>query len=322
MNRSLNAITTLLALSVAALVAGSTAATASPAGETGRFVLNGRVTRTVDGDTFDVRLTSGKRDRVRIVGIDTPERGACYGSQATARAQALSQGKLVRLVGDATQATRDRFGRLLAYVRLPNGTDLGRALIAGGFAKVFVFNRPFARVVSYRAAERAAQAAGRGLWSACQPQTTADLALTLLDAPDPVTGGSELTYTATVGNVGPGAAADVRLTIGFDPGVLGILAATPTQGTCSQGAPVVTAAVTCALGPIAAGSSATVSIIVGAMATLTATATVTSPNPDPNRANNSAWALTTVVGGTAPSASGKLPPQLPGRMHPAAPARP
>jgi micrococcal nuclease len=155
----------LLAVLVLALVAAASA----PSAETGRFVLRGTVTYVVDGDTVDVRLVSGRRERIRLIGIDTPELSPaeCFGSQAKTRARRLAQGKHVRLIGDATQDTRDRYQRLLAYVVLPDSRDLGRQLIAEGFGKVYVYSRPFLRVGGYRAAERTAKSGVRGLWNRC-----------------------------------------------------------------------------------------------------------------------------------------------------------
>jgi micrococcal nuclease len=141
--------------------------------DAGRFAYTGKVTRVVDGDTIDVRLTSGKRERVRLIGIDTPELrpAECYATEAKSRATALALGKTVRLRGDPTQDTRDRYRRLLAYVSLANGTDVGRTLLAGGFAKVYVFERNFVRLSTYRTAETAAKSAQRGMWVACaQPE--------------------------------------------------------------------------------------------------------------------------------------------------------
>jgi endonuclease YncB( thermonuclease family) len=123
--------------------------------------------RIVDGDTLVARLTARKSERVRILGIDTPEVGTCYAAQATAAASTLALGKTVRLVGDPTQTVRDRYSRLLAYVVLPGGVDLGRTLVARGAAKVYVYDRPFARVASYRAAEAAARRRDLGQWSSC-----------------------------------------------------------------------------------------------------------------------------------------------------------
>ena len=129
--------------------------------------MRGVVSTVVDGDTIDARLDSGRVERVRLIGIDTPERGDCFFAQASARTRALAQGRRVVLRGDATQDTRDRYGRLLAYVDIGGTADLGRAVIQSGHASVYVYRRPFQRVTAYRAAESAAKAAPAGRWRAC-----------------------------------------------------------------------------------------------------------------------------------------------------------
>jgi endonuclease YncB( thermonuclease family) len=156
---------------VAASVALAEAAPSTATTTAGAFSYRGTVTRVVDGDTIDVRLTSGKRDRVRLIGIDTPESGACYASTASARARQLALSKAVVLKGDPTQDTRDRYGRLLAYVWLPGGKDLGYHLIASGHAMVYVYRTSFLRLSAYRNAEAAAQSAARGQWSVCGAPT-------------------------------------------------------------------------------------------------------------------------------------------------------
>ena len=75
-------------------------------------------------------------------------------------------GRSVRLVSDPTQARTDRFGRVLAYVDA-RGVDLGRAMIAAGWAKTYVYGRPFARVATYRKAQASATAAKRGVQRVC-----------------------------------------------------------------------------------------------------------------------------------------------------------
>jgi endonuclease YncB( thermonuclease family) len=162
MRRGLQLATAVAATLVLALSAG-----VGTASTDGRFTLSGKVARVVDGDTLDVVLASGKRERVRLIGIDTPERGACYSAAATARARALALSKRVVLKGDATQATRDRYRRLLAYVWLPGGKDLGFQLLAGGFGKVYVFDDPFQRLGAYRRAEASAKGRGAGQWKGC-----------------------------------------------------------------------------------------------------------------------------------------------------------
>jgi len=140
-----------------------TAAFSACAACAGDFTAKGSVTNIVDGDTIDVRLASGRTERIRVIGIDTPERGQCWFSEATSATRRLAQGKRVTLVGDGSQDTRDRYGRLLAYVWLPHGRDLGFQLVAGGYAKIYVYaNRAFKRLSAYRNAEATGRA--KGLW--------------------------------------------------------------------------------------------------------------------------------------------------------------
>jgi micrococcal nuclease len=113
---------------------------------------------------------------VRLIGIDTPETRKpgtpvqCGGPQATARMKQLALrkgvGRTVVLVSDPTQDRRDRFGRLLAYVDA-GGMDLGRAMVASGWARTYVYEQPFARVAGYRKAQASAAAAERGVVRAC-----------------------------------------------------------------------------------------------------------------------------------------------------------
>jgi micrococcal nuclease len=159
------------------------------------FSLKGKVTRVVDGDTLIARI--GRRsERVRLIGIDSPELGACYATQARTMAGSLALNRRVTLQRDRTHSRRDRFGRLLAYVRLPGkgSRDLGRELIRAGRARVFVFDRPFARLRSYRAAQVAAIAARLGLWGACvRPPTTS----TTTTTPTTTTTSSSTATTST-----------------------------------------------------------------------------------------------------------------------------
>ena len=77
------------------------------------------VTRVVDGDTIEVRL-DGRIEKIRLIGIDTPESVKpgtpveCYAKAASAQTDRLLEGRRVRLEFDAER--RDRYGRLLAYV--------------------------------------------------------------------------------------------------------------------------------------------------------------------------------------------------------------
>ena len=160
----------ILVLVVAFVAAAALAATADPSG-TGRFTATGTVTYVVDGDTLDVTLTSGGRERVRLIGIDTPERGECYAGKATGTARALAHRRRVVLRGDATQDTRDRYGRLLAYVWIEGRRDLGFQLIRRGLGRVYVYERPFERLGPYRHAERIGRAQPHNVWRGCRTAT-------------------------------------------------------------------------------------------------------------------------------------------------------
>lgn len=123
-----------------------------------------------------------------------------------------------------------------------------------------------------------------------------DLRLAKTDAPDPATVGSTLTYTLTVTNDGPDEASGVTVSDSLPSGV-SYQSATSTQGSCSQSGGVVS----CMVGTLANGTSATITIEVTPTRTgsLTNSATTSADQNDPDTSNNSATE-TTQVGGTAP----------------------
>ena len=219
---------TAAAVFVAGLLAALSFSSAGTASSSGAFTLNGMVIHVVDGDTLDVRLRSGKRERIRVIGIDTPERGVCFFSQSSRRASELALGKNVTLRGDATQDTRDRYGRLLAYVDVNGHRDLGLALVQGGYAAVYVFREPFQRLGRYRAAAASAKGARAGAWTACSSSPPATAPLPVVSPPPPTQapapGGCHPNYTKCLPVVGDLDCADVRAmgkapvqVIGSDP---------------------------------------------------------------------------------------------------------
>jgi micrococcal nuclease len=133
-----------------------------------------RVVRVTDGDTIVVRR-GGTDDRVRLLGIDTPEvRGPftdeeCFGPEASRRMRMLAApGTTVRLEIDPTQDERDRNGRLLAYVSLPGEpVSLNERMVADGYARKYVVGRPFLLAGRFGDREKAARQARRGLWGVC-----------------------------------------------------------------------------------------------------------------------------------------------------------
>jgi endonuclease YncB( thermonuclease family) len=130
----------------------------------------GNVVRVTDGDTLRVRLRSGAHVSVRMLGIDTPERGRCGAHDATANLRRLAPvGSTVHLVSDRTQAAKDRYGRLLRYVKREGGyADLSYRQAWSGFTRPYVFGgKPVARHGTYVRAIRNARAHQRGAWNDC-----------------------------------------------------------------------------------------------------------------------------------------------------------
>jgi micrococcal nuclease len=94
------------------------------------------VLRVIDGDTIDVEV-NGERQRVRYIGINTPERNDPCFDEATQANVDLVAGKEVRLERDVSDT--DRYGRLLRYVFV-NDTFANEALVAGGYAEAVLYS--------------------------------------------------------------------------------------------------------------------------------------------------------------------------------------
>lgn len=130
----------------------------------------GNVVRVTDGDTLRVRLRSGAHVSVRMLGIDTPEQGRCGADQATANLRRLAPvGSTVHFVSDRTQAAKDRYGRLLRYVKREGGfADLSYRQAWSGFTRPYVYGgKPVARHGTYVRAIRDARTHQRGAWNGC-----------------------------------------------------------------------------------------------------------------------------------------------------------
>jgi micrococcal nuclease len=124
------------------------------------------VTQVVDGDTVKVSL-EGKPYTVRLIGVDTPETVAPgrpveqFGKEASSFTRTSLQGKEVRLAFDWD--LYDRYGRLLAYIYLPEGTCFNAELIRLGYAHAYT-RYPFQFLKEFRDLEAEARTAKRGLW--------------------------------------------------------------------------------------------------------------------------------------------------------------
>lgn len=121
-----------------------------------------QVLEIIDGDTIDVRLSNGTRERVRYVGVNTPERDeVCYGEAKQAN-RIFVEGKTVRLVKDVS--SRDQYDRLLRYVYVGD-LFVNRALVEQGYAEAVVYDPDRAHYDEFVSLEKQAAAARRG----CHP---------------------------------------------------------------------------------------------------------------------------------------------------------
>jgi endonuclease YncB( thermonuclease family) len=121
------------------------------------------VTHVIDGDTVRVRRSpQADEDAVRLLGIDAPEAGSHWADQATAHLKQLTANQATTVRLDTTQ-TRDKYGRLLAYLHLADAENVNLALVRDGHAyahRMF----PHALRRQFEQAEDEARGKGRGLW--------------------------------------------------------------------------------------------------------------------------------------------------------------
>jgi micrococcal nuclease len=128
------------------------------------------VTRVVDGDTVEVSI-GGRSEEVRYIGVDTPETVdpdepvQCFGPQSSAFNHRLVEDRRVELDFDAER--RDKYGRLLAYVYLPDGRLVEAMLARRGLARTLTIAPNDSKAALLERLSRAAARRGRGLWGGC-----------------------------------------------------------------------------------------------------------------------------------------------------------
>lgn len=166
----------LAAVAVAVLAAvalASCGGSGAPGSAQDALEANAVVERVVDGDTLVV-VVEGAEERVRLIGMNTPESVdrrrpvMCFGKEASAHLDELvPAGTPVRLERDVE--VRDRYDRLLAYLyRASDGLFVNLAMVTDGYAQQYTFPPNVAHTEAFGRAERQARADGTGLWSACE----------------------------------------------------------------------------------------------------------------------------------------------------------
>lgn len=163
-------------ISVTVLISVAAACTGQAVPADGRAT----VEYVVDGDTIDVEI-GGRTERVRLIGIDTPETKKpnspteCFGPEASAFTTSLLPiGTVVRIERDIVG--RDGYGRLLGYVHIVAANDAGPAdtfvnleIIEQGYARPLTIEPNSAFAPDFAAAAGRAERADLGLWAVCSP---------------------------------------------------------------------------------------------------------------------------------------------------------
>lgn len=142
------------------------------------------VKRVIDGDTFEVdaKDSAGNYIKVRMLGVDTPEKYSSskldrdsertgrdkktiqrLGELSSAYTKKFIEGKKVRLAPEPGHTDKDRYGRILRYVYLDDGTLFNKKIIQDGYAYAYR-QFPISMLGEFENAEREARSKKRGLW--------------------------------------------------------------------------------------------------------------------------------------------------------------
>jgi len=126
-----------------------------------------KVERVVDGDTFEIKK-DGKKEKVRMIGVDTPETKKpdtpvmFYGKEASDYTTKRLEGKTVELEWDVER--KDQYGRFLAYVWIGDEM-LNRTLVREGYARIATFPPNVKYVDQFKKDQEQARSAKKGLWT-------------------------------------------------------------------------------------------------------------------------------------------------------------
>lgn len=129
------------------------------------------VTEVYDGDTIAINM-AGRTEKVRLIGVDTPETKdprkpvQCYGPEASSYSHSKLDHAKVRLVADPLSTNRDRYDRLLRYVYLADGTFYNLNLLQSGNARAYT-GFPFSKSTEFTRTEQNSKINKNGLWQNC-----------------------------------------------------------------------------------------------------------------------------------------------------------
>lgn len=124
--------------------------------------ITGAVVRVIDGDTYDLMQTDNNPVRIRLAGIDCPERAQDFYQAAKKRLGEICRNKPVVV----RYTSRDRNGRIVGHTYLEDGTWVNAQLVREGLAWHFL---RYSKDTNLSAAELAARAARMNIWSVPDP---------------------------------------------------------------------------------------------------------------------------------------------------------
>jgi len=145
--------------------------------ESSRVPSNARVLSVIDGDTVDV-MVEGKKERIRLLGIDAPEMGfegkkeMCFAKESRNALVELIGDQTIIIASDSSQADRDGYNRLLRYISLPDGTLVNKRMVEEGYAREYVFKSlPYQQRQEFQDAQQKAESEHVGMWKEgeCRP---------------------------------------------------------------------------------------------------------------------------------------------------------
>ncbi len=128
------------------------------------------VIRIIDGDTIVIEI-DGVQEKIRLIGVDTPEVAdprkpvECFGKEASSFTKNLLTGVHVRLELDTAQGDRDKYGRLLRYVFLSDGMLVNKTIITEGYGHEYTYRMPYHYQTEFKAAQYTARENKKGLWA-------------------------------------------------------------------------------------------------------------------------------------------------------------
>jgi endonuclease YncB( thermonuclease family) len=119
--------------------------------------ISGKVVKIHDGDTYDLLLEDNTTIRVRMDGIDAPEKGMPFSKKAKQYLDELCQGQMIEIHNNEL----DQYGRTISFAYLEDGRELGREMLKAGYAWHY---KKYNSNLELAALEDEAREAKRGLW--------------------------------------------------------------------------------------------------------------------------------------------------------------